>query len=358
MRTANDLVRDFREIQKAQPSQTVVDSASPRERSHPRRRAYAALSLSVLTVIPALMLFGSNITSVLAFEDGQSAASYWQSERARANRARASAPRPSVPARATAYAPAAPARTNPLLSIFGGSRQQATPAIPGLANPSDPAAADPSAKAQKTKRSTGTDVASARTTTGQIMCVRLCDGYFFPAANAPGRGEFANHAAVCSSLCPGAPTDAYHLPAGSQDMSQAYSARRGGKRYSSLPVAFRHQQTFDKTCSCRPQGQPHAAHIPIKRDFTLRKGDAVMTDKGFQVFQGAARWPYRDNDFRSLASARNINKADRVKMRAIERVSAIRPGFGASAQASQITSLPAIVPLPPRRPQISASLRQ
>lgn len=109
MRSASQLVSDFRASAIVRVNQDVSQPAT-----HPGRyrRATAALSLAVLTVVPAMMIFGGNVSSVLAWED-QNPAAYWQAERARQQRGRA-ASRPAAP---LAYAPA-PARTNPLLSIF------------------------------------------------------------------------------------------------------------------------------------------------------------------------------------------------------------------------------------------------
>jgi len=352
--------------------------------------ALAALTLAALTVIPAFAILGPNISTVLAFED-QSPAAFFRNHRAMQQRSRAARTAPAAAAQpahrmtrreaaaarrqqarnpaaaapgtaaapALAYAPA-PANSNPLAALFGGAQQRTLPAATALPNP----ASEPTGRNSRNKRTakpaadpaSSDQSASGREAQSQAVCVRLCDGFFFPAGNTPAAGELASRESMCNALCPGAPTRLYLLPAGAEDISQAYSPRRGGRTYGALPVALRHTQTYDKTCSCRPQGQPHASLVPVKQDFTLRRGDAVMTDKGFRIFNGASRWPYRDSDFVPLARARQVAGGNRTTLRAIERVSQARPDFTPRQITPAQVSMPLVGPLPPRRPDQRAQL--
>jgi Protein of unknown function (DUF2865) len=111
------------------------------------------------------------------------------------------------------------------------------------------------------------------------VCVRLCDGAFFPlsgSANSTANHQTANYQdAVCGSLCPDAPTAIYQLPAGSDKIEDAVSST--GSRYTSLPVALRYRTTLDRTCTCHASP---ARQLAMTRDPTLRKGDFVMTRDG------------------------------------------------------------------------------
>jgi len=130
---------------------------------------------------------------------------------------------------------------------------------------------------------------------GLPVCVRLCDGAFFPIAVSSGTAE---EEALCRNLCPDAETAVYREPNGSNDIDGAIS--RAGKPYSELPTALRYRTTLDGTCVCHHDLAPHYS---IAQDSTLRKGDYVMTPKGFVVFAGASRLPHRASDFVAIAKA-------------------------------------------------------
>ena len=45
-----------------------------------------------------------------------------------------------------------------------------------------------------------------------------------------------------------------------------------------------------------------------------------MTPRGIRLFAGAQHWPYKRNDFLSLAATKNLTGSDRGALAAIERV--------------------------------------
>jgi Protein of unknown function (DUF2865) len=146
-------------------------------------------------------------------------------------------------------------------------------------------------------------------------CVRLCDGYYFPVAPVSSDGDLNAHESLCAGICPGAPTRLFVMPSGSERIEEATS--RDGHKYSALPVAFRHTGTTDNTCTCRPGNIAHTKIVSVMKDFTLRQGDMVMTNKGFRVFRGSSHWPYGQSDFMSLAES-GINTKNRAALSAIE----------------------------------------
>jgi hypothetical protein len=159
--------------------------------------------------------------------------------------------------------------------------------------------------------SQATPVARPRTTyfAGRTVCVRLCDGAFFPIA-APSSS--AGEEAVCQSLCPDAPIDVYREAKGSDKIDDAISA--AGRPYAALPAAFRYRTTLDRTCACHRGVAPRYS---IAKDSTLRKGDYVMTRNGFLVFEGARRLPHGSNDFTAIGNAK-ISQKERVALQAME----------------------------------------
>ncbi len=144
----------------------------------------------------------------------------------------------------------------------------------------------------------------------QAVCVRLCDGYFFPAPAAAGA---AAQAASCNSLCPDAPTEIYYR-SDSDRIEDSVTA--DGRRYTALPVALRYRSTTDNTCSCHRDA---VAYAPFD-DATLRRGDLVMTPAGFVMFRGADGVRHRPSDFAALAKA-SLPAAMRADLQAMERVS-------------------------------------
>jgi hypothetical protein len=145
---------------------------------------------------------------------------------------------------------------------------------------------------------------------GRAVCVRLCDGFFFPSATSSGGDE------ACAAQCPDAPTARYTEPAGSDRIEDAVSTR--GALYAALPVANRYQTTLDNMCACR-HARAGGYSESLLNDPTLRKGDVVMTPKGFVVFQGAKTRSIRSSDFVALSQARSLPKELRAVLVDMER---------------------------------------
>jgi hypothetical protein len=90
----------------------------------------------------------------------------------------------------------------------------------------------------------------------RTMCVRTCDGKFFPISSQASPIDFATHAQQCQNACPAAQTELfYHALVGqeSKDMVSASS----GQSYAALPNAYRFQSgkpSGGNSCSCGTQG--------------------------------------------------------------------------------------------------------
>jgi len=86
-----------------------------------------------------------------------------------------------------------------------------------------------------------------------VVCVRACDGSFFPVSYFGGNPSVLQ--GVCQSLCPNASVALYSFSFGGV-IDEAVSAN--GEPYANLPNAHKFEQTFDPTCSCRAPGQSWA----------------------------------------------------------------------------------------------------
>jgi hypothetical protein len=86
------------------------------------------------------------------------------------------------------------------------------------------------------------------------VCVRKCDGSFFPVSyvGAPRSDALQQ---VCRSLCPNADVALYSFPFGGT-IDEAVSST--GEPYSRLPNADKFEKSYDPACSCRAPGQSWA----------------------------------------------------------------------------------------------------
>ncbi len=87
---------------------------------------------------------------------------------------------------------------------------------------------------------------------GKAVCVRTCDGGFFPLSFAPAQRDTAGLQSLCTALCPNTEVKLYTTP----DMDNIGAAvSTDGAAYSDLPNAFKYEKSFDPTCSCKPAGK-------------------------------------------------------------------------------------------------------
>lgn len=85
--------------------------------------------------------------------------------------------------------------------------------------------------------------------TYRTVCVRLCDGYFFPVSFSTLPNHFERDAEACQSKC-AAPAELYYYqnPGGSAEQMQSF---RSSAPYTELKSAFRYKKEFVSGCSCK-----------------------------------------------------------------------------------------------------------
>jgi hypothetical protein len=83
----------------------------------------------------------------------------------------------------------------------------------------------------------------------ESVCVRLCDGYYFPMSFSTLPSHFPQDADACSSKC-AAPAELYYYPNPGGAIDQAV-ALRTQEAYSKLKFAFRYRKEVVKGCSCK-----------------------------------------------------------------------------------------------------------
>ena len=85
--------------------------------------------------------------------------------------------------------------------------------------------------------------------TFRTLCVRTCDGYYFPISFSTVPGHFSADEQTCQSMCPGSDVALYTYRNPGEDPSQMVSL--SGEPYTALPTAFRYRQEYDAACTCR-----------------------------------------------------------------------------------------------------------
>jgi Protein of unknown function (DUF2865) len=114
--------------------------------------------------------------------------------------------------------------------------------------------------------------------TYRTVCVRTCDGYYFPVSYSTVPSHFPDDQRACQRECPATETALYTYRNPGEDVNQAVSL--GGQPYTALPNAFRYRREFVGTCSCRRPGQSWAEALKNSDDATtLESGDIVVTDQ-------------------------------------------------------------------------------
>ena len=94
-------------------------------------------------------------------------------------------------------------------------------------------------------------------TTYRTLCVRLCDGFYFPISPATPQSRFARDADVCSASCGSEARLFYHPNVGGNVDTMVDLT---GMAYSALPNAFKYRQAVVPSCRCRPQPWSEAEH--------------------------------------------------------------------------------------------------
>lgn len=149
------------------------------------------------------------------------------------------------------------------------------------------------------------DGASATSGTFRTICVRTCDGYYYPISFATSPARFRDDEQTCQRTCPAAQVSLYTYRNPGEDVAQAVSL--SGAPYSSLPTAFRYRQQYDKACSCRQPGQSWADALKQTGD-ALEHGDVVVTQE--RAKQMALPRDARGRPIRAPASAGRATQAD------------------------------------------------
>jgi uncharacterized protein DUF2865 len=114
--------------------------------------------------------------------------------------------------------------------------------------------------------------------TYRTVCVRTCDGFYFPISFATVPSRFADDEKTCKNLCPASDATLFSYRNPGEDMNSAVSI--GGQPYSSSPNAFRYRTEFNPSCSCKAPGQTWSDALKnIDDKASLDQGDIIVTEE-------------------------------------------------------------------------------
>ena len=109
----------------------------------------------------------------------------------------------------------------------------------------------------------------------RTVCVRLCDGYFFPISNAASSSSFRSDLARCEQTCGGTPVRLFVHPTSTETTEDMQDLN--GMPYRRLKTAFRFRTTFDAGCKCTAhpwEQQATDRHRLYTLEAARAKGDA------------------------------------------------------------------------------------
>lgn len=97
--------------------------------------------------------------------------------------------------------------------------------------------------------------------TFRTLCVRTCDGYYFPISFSTGFDFLSRDADTCESMCPGTEAKLFFHRVPDQESEAMISLQ--GQPYTALPQAFLYRklnpEQADPSCTC--QAQPTTARL-------------------------------------------------------------------------------------------------
>jgi hypothetical protein len=113
----------------------------------------------------------------------------------------------------------------------------------------------------------------------QAVCVRSCDGGFFPLSVSARGADPDRLTNLCQALCPNVQVSVFTRSPNSE-ISTAVSLDNGAP-YSTLPNASRFQKTFDSACTCKPPDQSWVEALAGAERLLgqERRGDIVVTEE-------------------------------------------------------------------------------
>ena len=121
--------------------------------------------------------------------------------------------------------------------------------------------------------------------TFRTVCVRTCDGAYFPVSFATYPARFPDDEKTCKALCPATEASLFSYRNPGEDINQATSI--SGQSYTSLPNAFKFRTEFNPSCACKAAGQSWSDALKSVDDKAAveQQGDIIVTEESAKKMQ-------------------------------------------------------------------------
>ena len=136
----------------------------------------------------------------------------------------------------------------------------------------------------------------------RTVCVRLCDGSFFPISYQTSAGDLARDSAQCERSC--AANSRLYITNNSEDALEDMVDLKG-QAYSKLKTAGLFRKAYDESCKCKPHAWEEASlnrHRIYALDAQLKKGNKTVV----------AELEQRKSKARQLATAQKAEQIGRA----------------------------------------------
>jgi hypothetical protein len=113
------------------------------------------------------------------------------------------------------------------------------------------------------------------TSTYRTLCVRLCDGFYFPISEGVRREGLYRDSRACMQRCDGEARLFYYPTFGG---SVETMVDLSGRSYTELPNAFRYRKSLVEGCACKPA--PWSAEAAARHQGYAAEGAQQAADAG------------------------------------------------------------------------------
>jgi Protein of unknown function (DUF2865) len=121
--------------------------------------------------------------------------------------------------------------------------------------------------------------------TYRTVCVRTCDGGYFPVSFATVPARFPDDEKSCKALCPATEAQLFVYRNPGEDINQAVSTN--GQPYTALPNAFQFRNAFNPACACKAPGQTWSDALKSidEKAEAAQQGDIIVTEESAKKMQ-------------------------------------------------------------------------
>lgn len=173
---------------------------------------------------------------------------------------------------------------------------------------------------------------------GQAICVRTCDGGFFPLGLGASHDRGDSLEQLCKASCPNAEAHLYTMVK-ADELDSATSI--DGEAYAALPTAHRFEKSFNPSCSCKPPGQSWAQALAEAEGLIeAHEGDVTVTARMSETMAKAATPPAQP-----AAKGKSRKRADKAPA-TLPDVAAASEGLRAAESPTASTASAGIGPSP------------